>query len=198
MTKRCRRCDEVKPEDDFWSSEKNNDGLQSWCAECHKAYKKERACSIEVDDKECARCGITRDEDDFYKDTTTKDGLDTYCKPCREYLNYERRIKCRTEVFNEYGPKCECCGEDNLWLLTIDHVNGRKGHEMGGADEYRRLIREDFPEENIQVLCYNCNCAKGFFGMCPHKESPLDKLKVMASRCGVEQDCCARVAGSVE
>ena len=38
---------------------------------------------------------------------------------------------------------------------------------------YRWLKKHGFPKEGFQLLCYNCNCAKGFFGKCPHKKQDL-------------------------
>lgn len=38
-----------------------------------------------------------------------------------------------------------------------------------GWNFYRWLKNNGFPKKDFQLLCFNCNCAKGFFGMCPHK-----------------------------
>lgn len=52
------------------------------------------------------------------------------------------------------------------------HVNGGgKQHrlEVGfGQVFYRWLKKNDYPE-GYQVLCHNCNLAKGFYGTCPHQ-----------------------------
>jgi hypothetical protein len=84
------------------------------------------------------------------------------------------RESIRDAVFDHYGRTCACCGEDEIRFLTIDHKNGggRKHRaEVGrGADFHRWLRDNGFPPE-FQTLCYNCNCAKGFFGKCPHEEA---------------------------
>ena len=69
-------------------------------------------------------------------------------------------------------PFCACCGEKHLEFLCIDHVNGggsQHRKQMGvGKAIYPWLIRNNFPD-GFQVLCHNCNMAKGFYGNCPHK-----------------------------
>ena len=84
-----------------------------------------------------------------------------------------RRIEERTKVIEHYGGKCACCGETEWKFLTIDHING------GGRQEKQEkgwshipawyIIQQGFPTD-LQVLCYNCNCAKGAWGRCPHEE----------------------------
>lgn len=87
---------------------------------------------------------------------------------------YEANIK--IEVMKAYGNKCKCCGEEKIEFLTIDHIddNGateRKNSNQGtGGKFYRWLKKNNFPKDNYQILCFNCNCAKGFYGYCPHNK----------------------------
>jgi hypothetical protein len=92
----------------------------------------------------------------------------------------ERRLKIRKEVMNHYGNKCNCCGEDTLEFLAIDHING-KGNEhrrkispknqtnVSSTVMYRWLIKNNYPD-GFQILCHNCNVAKHHHGICPHKK----------------------------
>ena len=83
----------------------------------------------------------------------------------------EQRIK----VFNWYGNKCKCCGENQFEFLTIDHINNdggshRKEIKKTGSRMYLWIIKNNFPDI-FQTLCYNCNCAKHWNnGVCPHKK----------------------------
>jgi hypothetical protein len=56
--------------------------------------------------------------------------------------------------------------------LSIDHVNGggteQRRTGMKGSIFYRWLKKEGYPR-GYQVLCHNCNQAKGFYGECPHQ-----------------------------
>lgn len=89
-----------------------------------------------------------------------------------------RRVK--VEVLNHYanGPaRCSCCGEPRIEFLTIDHPDNNGSEErkrlgrQAGITFYRWLRQQGYPP-GYGVLCYNCNCAKGFFGACPHKKTP--------------------------
>ena len=79
-------------------------------------------------------------------------------------------------VIEHYGGVCSCCGETEQMFLSLDHINGggtKHRKELGkyGTAFYAWIIKNDFPEE-FQVLCYNCNLAKGFYGICPHAGKP--------------------------
>lgn len=85
-------------------------------------------------------------------------------------LRYYHRY--RAEALAAYGNKCACCGETEPAFLSFDHMNGggEKERKMGiyGTTLYRRLIKHH--PEDAQILCHNCNQAKGFYGVCPHEE----------------------------
>lgn len=87
-----------------------------------------------------------------------------------EYLAGRKRtrMRIREEALVIYGRKCVCCGETEIKFLAFDHINGRKGlSRVDPTSNYKRLIK-DKPTD-IQILCHNCNMAKGFYGQCPHK-----------------------------
>ena len=93
---------------------------------------------------------------------------------------YKHRIKYKALSHycdNDIPPKCACCGETHIEFLTIDHIHGggrKHREEVGfGKSFYRWLIKNNFPK-GFQVLCYNCNCAKGHFGYCPHKREMFE------------------------
>lgn len=71
-----------------------------------------------------------------------------------------------------YGGSCQCCGEDNVVFLSLDHIRGggteerTKTKKVGGS-LYKKLRREPV-DDRYQVLCYNCNFAKGDRSDCPH------------------------------
>ena len=107
---------------------------------------------------------------------------DKYRRFARE--GYQRRKekilakqqKIRFEVFTHYGgnpPKCACCDESHIEFLTIDHINSSNKSKFGGNKTghhlYDWIIKNHYPEE-FQVLCWNCNCVKGIYGVCPHKK----------------------------
>lgn len=90
------------------------------------------------------------------------------CEHCR-MLAMEDNRKVKEELITGYGGRCSCCHESRFEFLTLDHVNndGKAERSLRGRQIYQRLIRENFPD-GYQILCYNCNCAKGIYGICPH------------------------------
>ncbi len=91
-------------------------------------------------------------------------------------VNREHWILRKLEVFHAYGgPFCRCCGEAHLECLSIDHINNdgaahRKeltGDARDGRNLYIWLRQNGFPP-GFQVLCVNCNFARGHFQICPH------------------------------
>ena len=105
----------------------------------------------------------------------------------RKTVRDERRL----EVLQYYSkrlsksniPCCRCCGEkSHVDFLAIDHIAGRK--EMDSEPELVKLgyssskivdslqywiKKNNFPK-GFQVLCHNCNIAKGHYGECPHEK----------------------------
>lgn len=85
-----------------------------------------------------------------------------------------RKTRIRLEAIEAYGGKCSCCGHEDITVLCFDHING------GGNAERRidnvvqdvvklayRLKREGYPKDKFQLLCRNCNWAKGTKSRCP-------------------------------
>ena len=103
----------------------------------------------------------------------------------------ERRDDRRLKILQYYSkqlsksniPCCRCCGENShIEFLAIDHIAGKK--EMDSEPELVKLgysslkrekdlqywiIKNNFPK-GFQILCHNCNVAKGLYGECPHEK----------------------------
>ena len=77
-------------------------------------------------------------------------------------------------VLDHYGRFCACCGEITEQFLSLDHMNNdgashrRQVRGHNGGTVYAWLVKNGFPE-GFQILCYNCNFAKGRYGICPHE-----------------------------
>lgn len=83
----------------------------------------------------------------------------------QEYMN-----KIKHEGIEAYGGKCTCCSEYREEFLTLEHINGRNPEtkRVTGKKMWARAKSLNYPED-YTILCFNCNCAKGAFGYCPHE-----------------------------
>lgn len=80
----------------------------------------------------------------------------------------------KIELFKLYGSVCICCGLTDIRFLTVDHVKHGRGNKRPKTDRrpltfYRRLIEQGYSED-YQILCMNCNWAKGVWGKCHHQQ----------------------------
>ena len=139
--------------------------------------------------KVCTKCGEGKPIDAFYENhQSPSNGPRSICKGCMKIqrdswrmqnrsrhlkmqTEYDRKIRHKVLYFYSNGKmECGCCGETENKFLTLDHINNdgaehrrnTKGHTFGW------LIRNGMPT-GFQVLCMNCNFAKGKYGECPHE-----------------------------
>lgn len=102
-----------------------------------------------------------------------------HCQECLGKYS-DVRITNKIETMTAYGGKCACCGETNILFLTIDHKNGGgKQHRkeiLGssnacGDNFYKWLKKNNWPKDEFQCLCLQCNCGRSVNGgVCPHKD----------------------------
>lgn len=62
-------------------------------------------------------------------------------------------------ALDHYGNECECCGDGDPDILTIDHIDGNgAAHRktIPASQICSWLIRNNFPP-GFRVLCFNCN-----------------------------------------
>ena len=87
-------------------------------------------------------------------------------------------------------PCCRCCGQNShTSFLSVDHILGRYEMESipelikieydplkSGGGLFRWIVNNnyltDLQAEYFQILCHNCNMAKGFYGKCPMENKP--------------------------
>lgn len=164
MVKRCSRCHAEKPLEDFYKASaksKNSYGRRAYCKPCVLADNRERKAEAMLDPVRAARyrAGILR-----------------------RNRAYARRL--RDAVLTGYGGACACCGESTPQFLAVDHI-----HNDGAAHRaelsitraspdtgkfYRWLRDNGYPRDRLQLLCHNCNGAKAWYGMCPHRRASRD------------------------
>ena len=82
-------------------------------------------------------------------------------------------------------PCCRCCGDNfHIDFLALDHIAGRRkmdsesellklgySSSLTSSNLLRWIIKNNFPK-GFQILCHNCNIAKGHSkdNKCPHQK----------------------------
>lgn len=175
--KKCTKCKLERDASEFYKDSKTKDMLSFWCKTCSK--EKQRVYISKNREREKQRASIYAQNN--------KEKISLYMKGYRKknlekLRNYDKaRIRALKEnVVNHYGGKCACCGETILEFLSLDHINGdgaRERRELfgsrsaGGWSIYRLIIKNNYPKNRYQILCMNCNFAKGHNNnVCPHKK----------------------------
>ena len=85
----------------------------------------------------------------------------------------ERYHALRRRVIEMYGNCCACCSESMFEFLTIDHVQGEGNthrRKRGGNYGVYKDSLSSYQPNKFHVLCYNCNCARQYHGVCPHQQ----------------------------
>ena len=89
-------------------------------------------------------------------------------------------------ISNSNIPCCNCCGENShVDFLTIDHIAGKNqmdsepkliklgySSKLKGKGLINWIIENNYPK-GFQILCHNCNVAKGLIGndnTCTHEK----------------------------
>jgi hypothetical protein len=167
--KTCKTC--KQPDKKYWKSLTNGESLH--CTDCSKIdrvrIKREKEAGTFVSMKGKPRLSEAEKE-------VRKIEMIQYQKEYREEnkkalsaqkLDAQNRAK--EEGLEIYGGKCTCCGESQREFLTIEHKNGRDKNikRRTGKGEWARLKAKGWPDD-ITIYCFNCNCAKGAYGSCPH------------------------------
>lgn len=131
--------------------------------------------------KKCSTCKIEKLLKEFNKNKTKKDGLSTFCRECscnhnKKYYRCNRahqkeaikrlrqiRVLVAREALFKFldGAKCVDCGEDDLLVLDLDHVRGKK---VAGVTtlvaQGVSLVRIVEEINKCEVRCANCHRRK--------------------------------------
>lgn len=95
--------------------------------------------------------------------------------PKRKEYNDRAHKKLRQQALDAYGgARCACCGETIWEFLCIDHIAGggnKQRFAIGNNGKFYNWLRQNSYPPGYQVLCHNCNLAKGFYGACPHTKA---------------------------
>lgn len=178
--KKCTKCGEEKPLEDFVKNVKSPNGYRNQCMACCNALatqnrrtRRARLGTIQVKSKKCTFCERILPSSEYHSCVGTKDSLQRYCKSC---LRDKRRVKrsenpehyherhlqrtfgMTLEEFQEIEKKqnyrCAICGTDNPG--TIKRKGASKSQFCVDHDHITRKVRG--------LLCSTCNAGIGLLG----------------------------------
>jgi len=165
--KRCYRCGKDRPLEDFGKNCSKPDGKSTECRKCKsnqdKEYRRRNKEKVKAQKHEYYlehRDEIIQKACRWAKDNPVEHN--SRCKKIKE--------KQKLTVFSEYCDdvvKCKSCDENDIEILTIDHIDGNGAEHRreigmagrGGDPFYQWLKKNNYPD-GFQVLCYNCNFRK--------------------------------------
>lgn len=169
MKKKCTLCKQEKPIDQFNRDKERKDGYRSYCNSCRKPIRKKYLQKLSPEQKAHKK----KWNRDWYK-SLSLEKIEKRRQYGRAYQK-KKNQQLRQEILTAYGSCCVCCDETEPKFLCVDHIEGngnehRKKLGVGaGSAFYKWIKKQDFPS-TLQLLCHNCNMAKGFYGECPHNE----------------------------
>lgn len=141
----CRECNKVKCRGSYWKNHKQR------ILDLRQRYRKNRR--------------------EYIAAVSLRRRLDPEKYRQRDHRGH---LELRLMAISSYGGKCVCCGENDWHFLTIDHVENdgkfqRSTIGSGAKAMFLWLKKAGYPKDGFQLLCMNCNAAKSWFGLCPHK-----------------------------
>lgn len=111
----------------------------------------------------CVICGKNKVDSTTYCEECVQKRSEWYKKSNTRIKNKLEREKNKKIVFEHYGNICGICKEDDVDVLSIDHINndGKTQRKQTGIGSrfYEWIIENNFPT-NLQILCCNCNIKK--------------------------------------
>ena len=93
-------------------------------------------------------------------------------KRCLRCIDHSRgairryNLRRKLEMVEAYGGECVWCAENNPNALNIDHINEdgaahrRAIRREGGSSFICWLKKNNWPRDNLRLLCYTCNCGR--------------------------------------
>lgn len=155
--RRCTKCGDVKPPEEFGQDRSTSDGLTRRCRDCRR----------QATGRWYEANSETKREAERIRRATSPESVRRANSRWRmahpEAVRESKRrlyAVARSAVLDHYGRECACCSTAKR--LTVDHLNGNGAAHRAeiGTSLYRWLIANGFPE-GFQVLCQPCNASKG-------------------------------------
>lgn len=183
ISKICKKCGIDKLFTEYSVQVKGLYGYTARCKQCHReqgsltySYYYNKRKETRINKGLCLQCKEPRvskfycqiclDKKAAYKKKNWIANRDHYLHLAKNRSAIKRQL-----ILDAYGNKCVCCGESEPEFLQLDHINNdgnKQRKDLGIRYIYQWIIDRNFPKDNYQLLCANCNWSKRKFGDCIH------------------------------
>jgi len=147
------------------------DGLQCLCHNCQLAKVRNNG-NILTSDSTWTCCLLPWGKCIHTKGRIARMNKTEYDQRYWRLRVYETLLKYSTSEV----PICVCCGCDNIWYLTLDHIDDTGAQDRaamtldGSTNMYSRVRKLGYPD-GYQTMCANCNFGRSRNNrICPHKQ----------------------------
>ena len=169
--KKCAKCGEIKPLDEFTKCAKSPDGRGSYCKVCHKAYTKQWNLehpeqvkqnrkdydAAHADKRKAQRKKYRADNPEYFE----RKRKEHVSENPEMYVVYEARKRAK-----KFGLECTITAEDIVIpeicpVLGIKLVRGKTDKNRDGSPSLDRIVPElGYVPGNIAVMSYRANRIK--------------------------------------
>lgn len=181
MTKKCRKCNVVKPTSEFNKNKRHKDGLHSYCKECLKTYLKEYKEKFTEKDKEKIRekdrkrKRRLRQDPEFREKENARRRTEEYREKARKnalewyYKNHERvKLQRLIHVHKSSARKRNLLHTftEKDWKDCLEYFDhscaycGKKGVDLEQEHVIPVSKGGHYIRQNIVPACESCNSSK--------------------------------------
>lgn len=181
IEKTCSKCGETSPATtEFFPWRKSKNRFDSWCRLCYRA----NAGRFRTDHPE-----LVNERNRAYKARTCEANRERERRRYHARTLSEKQLakehartyndKIKREALSHYGgPFCQCCGETEILMLALDHIDGNgaehrralTGTRSMPGSSYTWAKKNNWPPI-FRVMCHSCNFARHWTPgqICPHQ-----------------------------
>ena len=159
-TKRCTRCSEIKPPDEFARDAGRPDGLFSWCRECQREHGAARRAARQVateGEKPCTKCGETKPVTEF-SPGGAQYGRKSWCRACCSEANrarYQARDDAARRAANESSRRWKAAHPDIVRAHRRAYRAERREIVTAWQRDYQARLRAQVLE-HYGTVCACC------------------------------------------
>lgn len=149
--KRCSKCKQEKPFNEFCKNKTKKDGLHTECKPCQREqnieYRKKLVARSKIEIPKtnvCSHCKKKKTSSEFNKNKSNKNGLSTLCKSCARESdrNYRKNLSKRPSIDipkTKICPNCKVEKSSSEFSKNKTNKDGLKSHCKYCESEYKKL-----------------------------------------------------------